>query len=292
MDTIKGYFNDFSISNSLDEYLFEDQIATEIVVGIVICIIILIMYYLIKGLVSKIKGTSSNTPIIYKGLKPADVPVIVRQDPNLKNSITLPRSLNEKTGIEYSYVVWLWLDPKSWTNNRNWKHVFHKGQELDTTKLDKKPSDICEIQCPGLWIGEESNNIRLYVNTFGTNDEYIEMDNLPLKKWICLIYTQSNFSADVYINGRLKERKELRTLPRQNYSDVYINQNDGFEGYISQLCYYNYSLNAGDIHDITEQGPNLKLSKQESDTASSVKIDNEIPYLSNRWWTNDLTTDI
>lgn len=279
-----------TITNTLNRYVAEDRVATEIMLGIAICIVILIVFYIIKGTVLKITGRSSNGPLIYKGLKSADTPVTITQDPNLNNSITLMRSINEDGGIEFTYSIWLWIDSKTWNNDsEDWKHVFHKGPMSSSSFAGSDPITMSEIQCPGLWIGKHSNCLRLYVNTFGTNKEYIQIDNLPVKKWVCFVYTQTNFASEIYINGKLKERKELRTLPNQNYSNLYINQNDGFEGYISNLSYYNSALSASKIYDITMAGPDLNFYRQSFDESSSVKIDNEIPYLSNRWWVDDVT---
>ena len=278
-----------ALRNMLNNFHDEDSIATEIIVGILICVIILILYYLIDYITSK-TNSSKNNPVIYKGLKAADTPVTINQDPNVSGSVTVYRSQNEKNGIEFSYSVWMWIDTKSWNTTDKWKHVFHKGPMFTNNSSGIEPSSFCQIQSPGLWLDGKTNKLRLYINTFGINDEYIEIDNIPVKKWICLIYTQSGFNADLYINGRLKVRKELRTLPRQNYANIHINQDDGYQGYLSHLKYYKYSLHSSEIHDITEKGPNLAFIKQSSDDFSSVKIDNEIPYLSNRWWNNsDLT---
>ena len=281
-----------ALGDLLNDFYNEDSVATEIIVGIVICIMILILYYFINYIIKKVNSSSKNTPVIYKGLKAADIPVTINQDPNLGGSVTVYRSQNEKHGIEFSYSVWLWIDTKSWNTTTKWKHVFHKGPMFNIANnlSNSEPSDFCNIQSPGLWLDGKTNKIRLYMNTFGVHNEYIEVDNIPVKKWICVIYTQSGFNADLYINGRLKERKELRTLPRQNYANVHLNQDDGYQGYLSHLKYYNYALNSSEIHDITEKGPSLEYVKQSTDVLSSVKIDNEIPYLSNRWWNNsDLT---
>lgn len=289
MDAVRNFINNLRDT---------DKVGTEVIVGIVLCIIILVLYYSIDFTISKLTNVKKSKPVLYRGLKPADIPVTIHQDPNKTGSVTIYRSQNEKSGIEFSFTVWLWIDTKSWnTTNKKWKHVFHKGPLFDTvpsssnSKVDS-PTKHCEIQCPGLWIDGNTNKLKLCVNTFGINDESLEVDNLPVKKWVCFIYTQSNFVADVYINGRLKIRKELRTLPRQNYSNIHVNADDGYTGYLSELTYYRYALNASEIHDITEAGPNLKFYKQRSDTQSSVKIDNEIPYLSDRWWnTTDFTRE-
>ena len=40
--------------------------------------------------------------------------------------------------------------------------------------------------------------------------------------------------CEVYINGKLKKYVELKTIPRQNFGDLWVNLNGGFDGLITQ----------------------------------------------------------
>jgi hypothetical protein len=62
---------------------------------------------------------------------------------------------------------------------------------------------------------------------------------------------------DVYINGLVVFRSNLINVPLQNYDDVIICNNGGFNGKLSNLTYYGYSLNATDINGISYSGPDL-----------------------------------
>ncbi|PQM57538.1 MAG: hypothetical protein CML47_10435 [Rhodobacteraceae bacterium] len=278
------------ITNFLKLDETDNSVAIEILSGIVICFVIWIVWIIIKMAITKVSNTSNDAPVIFSGYVDAQKPRIAVQDPNYEGSITLPRSLNEN-GLEYSYSVWMWIDGSTWDGSKKWRHVFHKGPTLSSTTKNVLPHESNEIMCPGLWLSPIDNTLRLYVNTFNSVREYVDISNLPIKKWINLIYTQSNFTSNVYINGRLKTTHTLQSLPRQNYYDLHITQKGGFKGYLSKMQYYNYVIDPGTIYDIANRGPNLvkqqdKQTKKDSDEAY---LTSNLPYLSNRWWVDDLT---
>ena len=57
------------------------------------------------------------------------------------------------------------------------------------------------------------------------------------------------------------------------------------------MQYYNHVIDPGTIYDIANRGPSLikqqdKQTKRDSDEAY---LTSNLPYLSNRWWVDDLT---
>ena len=116
------------------------------------------------------------------------------------------------------------------------------------------------------------------MNTFNSIIEEIKVDDLPLNKWVSVMIVCDNLTIDVYINGTIARRHILKSVPRQNYGDVWVNMNGGFNGYLSDLQYYNYSLGVSKIQSIVNSGPNLKAS-----TSSGISS-NSPPYLSMRWF--------
>jgi hypothetical protein len=83
---------------------------------------------------------------------------------------------------------------------------------------------------------------------------------------------------DVYINGTIARSVELIGVPKQNYGEVYVGMNGGFDGYISNLWYYNYALGTAEIQSLTSKGPNTKMTG--SNGINSTMTD----YLSLRWF--------
>ncbi len=263
----------------------------QVVLGLVVFSVVFIIWKCTSTILYKVSAKTEDAPVIFDGLVDASYSREIRQDPNDKKSKTLLRSQNEN-GIEYCYSVWLYIDTKTWDVNssKKWRHVFHKGPNITEFLNDVEPDELSEIQCPGLWLHPNTNSLRLYVNTYSETNEYVEISNLPIKKWVHLVYSQSNFTSKIYINGRLKTVKELLTLPRQNYYNLYLTQNDGFAGYLSTMQYFNYELSYTKIIDITKKGPNLKEAKDDSSlSAENINLSSNLPYLSNKWWVDDLT---
>ena len=63
----------------------------------------------------------------------------------------------------------------------------------------------------------------------------MSVDNIPLGKWFHLAVRLQNRDMDIFINGNLAARHKLTSPPKQNYGNVYITQNEGFQGQISNL---------------------------------------------------------
>ena len=73
----------------------------------------------------------------------------------------------------------------------------------------------------------------------------------------------------------------MKFVPKQNYNDVNVCQNGGFDGQLSNLQYFSHSLSAVEINSIVMNGPDLKSSKLNSATNSIVPY-----FLSNAWYTS------
>lgn len=272
------------------DFINDDSVAMEIFLGILICFVIYVFVYIVQLLIYKVKSNKNDSPVILSGLVDAQHAHEVKQDPNDSASKTLFRSVNEN-GIEYTYSMWLFINGTTWEKNTTrWKHVMHKGPRIDQMyDSGDEPHKLVEIQSPGLWIHPNSNTLRLYVNTYDSNQEYVEISNLPVKKWIHFTYTQSNFTSNVYINGHLKTTHTLATLPRQNYYNLWLTQDGGFNGYLSTTQYFNYVLSPGMINDMSNKGPTLAKHKEENESDDSEDLSGNLPYLSNRWWVHDST---
>ncbi len=72
----------------------------------------------------------------------------------------------------------------------------------------------------------------------------------------------------------------LKIQTRQNYGNVYVAMNGGFDGYISNLWYYNYALGTTEIQRIATNGPDTTMSGANGMNLKDSK------YLSMRWFFN------
>jgi hypothetical protein len=116
------------------------------------------------------------------------------------------------------------------------------------------------------------------MNTFEVINEEILIPDIPLNKWVNVIIRCQNTTMDVYINGTIARSVQLMGVPKQNYGDVYVGMNGGFDGYISNLWYYNYSLGTAAIQNLVSRGPNKKM------LGTNGMNDSLTNYLSLRWF--------
>ena len=116
------------------------------------------------------------------------------------------------------------------------------------------------------------------MSAFNVINEEIQINDIPINKWVNVIIRCQNNTLDIYINGSIIKSHKLNGVPKQNYGDVFISPNGGFSGYTSNLWYYDYALGTAEIQKITTTGPNTTMvgSTGMNDTLSN--------YLSLRWY--------
>ena len=219
----------------------------------------------------------STSPYIVKGLLGGSESHTISQDPNMDGSVTVLRSNNESKGAEFSWSVWLYI-----TNieGDQYKNIFNKGsKDYDATTGIAKTNNA-----PGLYLGgPKKNALKIKMDSVKGGDvaTEIEIDNIPLKKWIHVVIRLQNNILDVYVNGTIADRLILHHTPKQNYDDVYVNNNNGFPGKMSDLRYFSRALNVFEISSILNNGPDLTSS-----SLSAVSGAGFYGYLSNMWYTS------
>jgi len=198
------------------------------------------------------------------------------QDPNKKNAKPVLRSINKSRGIEFTWSVWIFIDNLD-ENSDQYKHIFHKGN--DKMNYTNTPIGLNEPNNgPGLYITPNKNDLLVIMNTFDKIDEKINVQDIPLNKWVNIIIRCEDKTVDIYINGRIATRHKASGVPFQNYGDVYVALNGGFPGYISNLWYWNKALNTSDIQSLVSSGPNMSMADNSNLKHSSPQ------YLSLRWF--------
>lgn len=235
----------------------------------------------------------SPNPYLVTGMKSGKKYSKVIQDPRDREAIPLLRSDNEREGTTFTYSVWIYIEDLANYREGKRKHIFHKGSETFQRETEWKVGDNDKVDVsqmafpnnsPGLFIGENDNSLIVTVNTFDHILEEVHIPNIPLNKWVNVTIRVSNLNLDTFINGNIAVRHRLRSPVKQNYGDVHVNANGGFDGMLSSLRYFNSSLTSAEIMDIVRAGPNLKMDK-------SMNIFPQ--YLSMRWFfrDNDQRTD-
>lgn len=208
------------------------------------------------------------SPHLIDGMVDAQQMLIFKQNSNSTNDI-IHRSENATDGIEFTWSIWLNIHKLD--NVAVYQHIFHKGNSNLAQNGLNFPNNA-----PGLYIKPDTNELVVIMNTFNVINEEIDIPNIPLNKWINVIIRCRENTLDVYINGTITRSINLSGVPKQNYGDVYVAQNGGFQGNISNLWYYNYALGTAEIQNIVTRGPNTYMA--------GPKTSNTTDYLSLRWF--------
>lgn len=217
--------------------------------------------------------TKSSSPHLFDGMIDAKHMLVYPQDPDSPDAVTIYRSIDANEGIEFTWSSWIYINNLQYGEGL-FKNIFYKGNR------DTQPSGLNgTINSPGLYIAPNTNSLVLLMNTFNTINQEIIVPGVPLNKWLSVVIRCRNTTLDVYINGTIMRSVELDGLPRQNYGDVYVASNGGFDGYISNLWYHNYALGALAINDLVAAGPNTTLIGS-GEGVNMVASD----YLSLRWF--------
>jgi hypothetical protein len=245
-----------SIKDNINEYIFSKKILYSIIYIFILGILFVILYLLGKYLIKKYLSNNLEV-ILLKEIKKGNTAYVISQDPLSKSYIQINRS-NNISGIQFSYSLWLYIE----SIEDKKQHIFHKGN------IDAYP-----LMCPAVYL--QNNDISVHINTILNIDENITISEIPIHKWLYLTIVVNNKNMDIYINGYLKDRKELSSLPKQNTGNFWCNMNGGFNGFISKIKYYPYSIDLNEIIDNVEDGPGK---------SSCVTTDNKPPYLNRNWF--------
>jgi hypothetical protein len=212
------------------------------------------------------------SPHLIDGMVDAKHMLIFPQDPSGNNAVTIYRSVNASDGLEFTWSTWLFINSLQ-TNPGIYKHVFSKGNSELTSNGMVHPNNA-----PGVYIAPNTNDLIVVMNTYNVINEEIVIPDIPINKWVNVIIRCQNTTMDVYINGTIARSIDLVGVPKQNYGDVYVAMNGGFDGYVSNLWYYSYALGTSEIQSIVGQGPNTRL------LTGNGAADKMYDYLSLRWF--------
>jgi len=220
-----------------------------------------------------------------------DKSLTILQNPNVAGSNSVNLSSNERTGVEFSYSFYLFVNPSAFQQNNptaGLLHIFHKGY----------PGQF-PLLAPGVYMRSDTNTLRVYMNTYKTWNNFIEIENIPVSKWVHMAVVCKEHSLEIYVNGNIAKKMSFEGFaPYQNYQDISVfsnrrillskskvtslGENDfnvlgAMNGMLSRLTYFSYALCYAEIQQMMNQGPSSKMdSKQIADVP---------PYMADNWWT-------
>ena len=253
--------------------------------GFLILTLILFVTFLRLGISLIARYFEPNrSPILINGMIDSKNMVVIPQNPSSSGAVPVMRSKNDEDGMEFTWSVWIYIDDFNYKRDE-YKHVFHKGNDnINLSESDPYYGTNHPNNAPGLYITPHTNDLVVFMNSFEKIDEQVVITGVPVEKWInVIIRLNKQNQLDVYINGTLTKRHILQGVAKQNYGDVFVSMNRGFDGNTSELRYFDTAIDLRKIKSIVENGPNLKMNKA-SNIATSKPY-----YLSTKWYFSQLS---
>lgn len=273
-------FSSSGIASAGSEFLQSNTIVAKFAFIILVLIVFLFLVNLGVMLIGYFSKPSSN-PYLISGTMNAANEVVITQDPKNTNSIQVLRSNNQNTGIEFTWSIWIYInDISTQPGNPQYSHIFNKGNATYA-----KDGIATVNNGPGLYLDNSGQQLIIAMNTVAVNNptEMLVVPNIPLRKWFHCSIRMENKIMDVYINGVIVNRLILQDVPKQNYEDVNICKNGGFNGNIADLRYYDHALSVFEMNNIVVWGRNTSASG-----ASGTSDSTGFPYyLSNLWYSSN-----
>lgn len=258
------------------------QLVLTIIIVLVIHFIILAVESVVDGIRKYNRLSATLLPHTYTN-KGSDGSQTVIQKVSESSYPFMYPSENEVNGIEFSYSFHLYVDPDNYeTKTDGFKNIFYKGS-------DNGP---WPVMGPGVFLKGNENVIRIYMNSITSiKENYVEVPNIPVGKWIHFVITQKGQDMDVFINGNIAVRKHFNSIPRINFGGLYVfssstlnaAENTGnfgvtgaMKGMISRVKYYSYALSFSQIDALLSEGASPKIV--------STSFDHTPPYFHDSWW--------
>jgi hypothetical protein len=283
------------ISDTLNQFGSESEVGTSaasgfldsnsIIAKFVFLIFVLIAFMFLANLGISLIGyftEPSRDPYLVKGTVPGNANITIHQDPENADSVPIFRSNNRSKGLEFTWSVWLFIDDIKTSlpaGSSEFSNIFSKGNNTFGT------NGVATVNNgPGVYISNKTNTIRVYMDSVNNNNQYIEITNIPLRKWFHFAVRVKNTVMDVYMNGVMSGRHVFSEVPKQNYENVLVGYNGGFSGTLSNLVYYARAVNVFELNNIIMYGPNLTQSSRVADNSRTGYYS----YLSNLWYYSKL----
>jgi hypothetical protein len=283
-DNLTNKFDEFSTEAAVGVgattgFLYSNTIIAKFAFIILVLIVFLFLMNLGISMISYFTRPSQS-PYIIDGMIDGTNDMIVPQDPKNTESKPIYKSNNESEGLEFTWSSWIYIDDLNKSDSK-YQHIFSKGNG----GFDPVTNIASVNNAPGMYVSPMTNKLHIIMDSVKApdsttgNPNTIDIDNVPLKKWVHVAIRAMNTKVDVYVNGIIASRLEMLDTPKQNYGDIYIAQNGGFMGKLSALRYYNRALNIFEINHIVSSGPNLSV-------INDMGAQKGFKYLSNYWYSS------
>ena len=266
----------------------------EAVLGLVIVAVTAVLFFTAEGLYSASQSVGSRFQNLMDYTASSDDKALAIHQDLTKYPEAKPILLseNEPSGIEFAYSFWLYINPNTFGSDDVLYHVWHKGYGC-----------VWPLMGPGVFIRGSTNAMRVVMNTFENPYTYVDVPNIPIRKWFHVVLNCKKGGLEIHINGNLTNKIRFdKTLPYLNYQDIILFSNanytisgsttpslgsetlrvsGAFKGFMSEFIYTRYAMSFTEIQTLLNMGPSSKVKTQVLELP---------PYLADNWWANNASS--
>jgi hypothetical protein len=262
----------------------------EILLGTLLILITVTLFFTSEGIYTASKTMSTRFQHLMNYTANADEKALVIHQDSSKyaDAKQILPSNNEPSGSEFAYSFYLYVNSTTFdTGSDVLHHVWHKGYGC-----------VWPLMGPGVFIKGSTNAMRVVMNTYENPYAFVDVANIPIRKWFHVVLNCRQGGLEVHINGNLVNKLRFEnTLPYINYQDIILfsganftlnsqtpalngkalQVNGAFKGMMSEFIYTRYAISFTEIQTLYHAGP----SKQIKTSAQELP-----PYLADTWWTS------
>ena len=153
----------------------------------------------------------------------------------------------------YSCSFCFWLNLRSMSNMQDVDTNFILSYDMkNINKIDDPYFNVIY----GDVNNTNVNQITVSFKNLNNTSEHLIIKDIELQKWLCIQIVLKDTTIDFYLNGELIKSKTLNYIPiMTNKGNLIIGKENGFNGIMTKLTYYNYALSEFDLSKYYNKGP-------------------------------------
>ena len=266
------------INNNLNKMSNNRTKDTGFIITVIVILIVVIVCIIILAVVAR-------NSLYYSKINNAISPIIIYQDQKADKQLDNSKLDNMYNKIKHienrsQFSISMWIYIENWDYNYGKYKIIYERQIKNNG--DSENND--EINTPVIALDKFENNLVLGMTIYDLennenntkNHKFVKFvhKQIPLQKWVNIVYNISDQFVSLYFNEYIKNKYYLDNIFYQKGSDQQYeydvlgkgrnrlddkknskSENSGFSGRISKLQYFAKNLNNEEIQKIYENGP-------------------------------------
>lgn len=268
-------------SNGLDNlvYLFTDKDSVDQISSIVLIILFIFLFYFLTNLPKSIASTplfnsnNRNQTILLTNPVPLNTKTTIGSYEELNRySPPKPNTLQQHN---YQYAISFWFNIEAEPNQsayNEYKSIMNYGNKPDVLYRYADNSLLVTMERNGWRENVVTTNSSSNTNSSNNPlvlkkmDEYendgiyknslilYRREKIQLQKWNNIVLNYANGTLDIFYNNELV-KSAVGLVPYMTLDSLTVGSDDGVQGNIRDVVYYNKSLTLDSVHELGESRP-------------------------------------